>query len=72
MAISKPDEVHHQSTEAIQQLTAPFETSKLVLMAYYDVRITSQLTKNIIIQQPYFAKIFSISISSATTDKHFV
>jgi len=40
-AISEPDEVHYRSKVAIQQLTAPVETSKLVLMTYYDVSITT-------------------------------
>jgi len=31
LAISKPDEIHHQSRVTIQQLTAPAKTSKLVL-----------------------------------------
>ena len=39
--ISKPDEVHQQSRAAIQQLLAPVATSKFVLVAYYDVSITS-------------------------------
>ena len=46
-AISEPDEVYHQSNVAIQQLTAPVETSKLVLTTYYDISITSRLAKNI-------------------------
>jgi len=39
--ISKPDEVHHQSMAAIQQLSAPVVTSKLVLVIHYDVSIKS-------------------------------
>jgi len=54
--ISKPDEVHHQSRVAIQQLTAPFETSKLVLTTHYEVSVTSRLAK-IFNQQPLFVKI---------------
>jgi len=47
-AISEPsDEVHHRSREAIQQLSALVEMSKLVLMTHYDVSITSKLAKNI-------------------------
>jgi len=46
-ANSEADEIHHRSRAAIQQLTAPVETSKLVLTAHYDVNITSQLAKNI-------------------------
>jgi len=46
-AISKPDEVHHRSWVTIQQLTAPVETSKVVLTTHYDVGITSRLAKNI-------------------------
>jgi len=45
--IIEPDEVHHQSRAAIQQLSAPVATSKFVLTAHYDVSITSQLAKNI-------------------------
>jgi len=41
MAMSEQDEVHHRSRAAIQQLTAPFEMSKLVLTTHYDVKITS-------------------------------
>jgi len=40
-AISEPDKVHHQGKVAIQQLTAPVETNKLVLTTYYDVSITT-------------------------------
>jgi len=46
-AISEPDEVHHRSKVAIQQLTAPVKTSKLELTTYYAISITSQLAKNI-------------------------
>jgi len=47
LVISKPDEVHHRSWVAIQQLTAPVKTSKLVLTTQNQVSITSQLAKNI-------------------------
>jgi len=46
-AISEPDEVHYRNKVAIQQLTAPVETNKLVLTTYYDVSIMSRLAKNI-------------------------
>jgi len=45
--VSEPDEVHNQSRAAIQQMSAPVATSKLVLTAHYDVSITSQLARNI-------------------------
>jgi len=45
--ISERDEIHHRSRVAIQQLAAPDETSKLVLMTHYDVIVTSWLAKNI-------------------------
>jgi len=48
--ISEPDEVHHQSRAAIQQLSAPVATSPdlySLLMVHYDVSITSWLAKNI-------------------------
>jgi len=38
-AISEPDEVHHRKMVAIQQLTAPVETSKLVFTAHYVIRL---------------------------------
>jgi len=47
LAISKPDEVHRQSRVAIQPLSAPFETSKLVLTTHSDVKIASRLAKNL-------------------------
>jgi len=45
--ISKPNEVHHRSRAAIQQLSAPVVTSMFVLMAHYDISITSRLGKDI-------------------------
>jgi len=45
--ISDPDKVHHRCRAAIQQLTAPVVTNQFVLAPRYDVRITSQLAKNI-------------------------
>jgi len=45
--ISEPDDFHHQSRAAIQQLTAPVEMSKLVLTTHYDIIVTSRLAKNI-------------------------
>jgi len=45
--ISEPDKVHHWIRAAIQQLTEPVETSKLVLTTHYDIMITSRLAKNV-------------------------
>jgi len=42
----EPDEIYHRSRIAIQQLTAPVKTSKLVLTTHYDVIVTSRLAKN--------------------------
>jgi len=44
---NEPDEITHRIRVAIQQLTAPDETSKLVLMTHYDVIVTSRLAMNI-------------------------
>jgi len=46
-AISEPDEVHHRSRVAIQQLTAPVETNKLVLTTLHDAIVKSRVAKNI-------------------------
>jgi len=67
---SKQGSCPHKCVKAIV-LTAPVETSKLVLTTYYDISITSRLAK-IFNQQPYVIKRFSISIFSATTGKNFV
>ena len=45
--ISEPGEVHHRSRAAIRQLSALVATSEFVLVAHYDVSITSRLAKNI-------------------------
>jgi len=46
--ISEPDKVHHRCGAAIQQvLSASVATSMFVLMAHFDVSITSWLTRNI-------------------------
>jgi len=45
--ISEPDEIHHQSRIAIQQLSALAATNKFVLAAHYDISITSQLATSI-------------------------
>jgi len=46
LVINKPDKARHQH-KATASLSAPFATSQFVLLAHYDVSITSLLTKNI-------------------------
>jgi len=71
--IRKPDEVYHQSRTAIRQLSALAVASTCLYSRHI---MTSALhhrqQKNIFNLPPYFAEIFRIKISSATTGKNFV